>query len=146
MGTHPLVSIPTADVPSQTMLPAVRYPSALVSPLPPRPKPIIRRSGLLGRANPDDVAHARAEERLYNKTLQARQGLLYGAALDVTAVTIGIQAASAMEATVNALPPQSAAAALAAEIAGDAFARIRVRSLNISEAHDAEILNVIRNY
>ena len=137
-----LVTEPQGSVPRQRSV--VRYPASVPSRLPAVPRYQVRPAGFLGLGqNRQDVEHDTRMTELHHLGVETAYAEATAFGVEGAAIQGAAAAMSAAEDVVNQLPEDSVATLLAADMASDFAARVRLRHGRLMENNDAEALNLI---
>src|SRR5207244_4034452 len=106
----------------------IPYPGTPDVPLPPRPEIEVRGGGFLGLGmNPQDVGHMRRITEIYYTGMETSFIEQLSLGLELSGLKTAANAMEKAEEIVYALPEDSVAARVTADIAGDMAARMRAR-------------------
>ncbi|GEM_PF-6261425 len=114
--------------------------------LPDKPRTEIRyTSGWFGGPDRQDVANDRRLRELYHLGTEVAYAEQMAVGVEVHGIKATAEAMSKTEEIVYGLQPDSVAAMVASDQAGEMAARSRIRHGRLAEAYDAEAMNIIRN-
>lgn len=123
---------------------AVRYQGSSTIQMPPQPQVEIGGGGFLGLgADPLDLAHARRMKELYQIGRELHYAEQMATALEIAGVSLSGQGMQQVEEIVYDLPANGVAGMLAADMASEVAARLRLRHARYMDAYDAESLNIV---
>lgn len=122
----------------------IPYPATPDVRLPSMPEVRVRSGGFLGLGtNKQDLTHQRRMTELYQLGKESVFTEQMAVGVEVYAIKTATDGVSVAEAIVYAQPQDSVAAMVAADLAGDMAARIRVRHSRLTEVFDAEAMNIL---